>query len=132
MASYKKFLLLSHASSIGLSVISTCGIVFLVNFIELIKLLLGAGYQSNLDQLVNKPNPPHDPVAIARACYSAAFIYSFILVFTLFQVIATLVNLRTGSMNQSIKKKLFICNKKYKFFLDLTNQSSRSKSRAID
>ena len=68
MSSYQKFLFLSQGSAIQGSIISVAGIIILM--------CLGIGFHSLLDQLVNQAEPVEDPLAVAKACYAAAFIYA--------------------------------------------------------
>ncbi|KAI8925477.1 hypothetical protein BC831DRAFT_461009 [Entophlyctis helioformis] len=68
MASNAKLIFVSQGSALQCSVISVCGIVFLLG--------MGALYQARVDELVEGKNAPKDPIAVARACYVAAFIYA--------------------------------------------------------
>ncbi|KAJ3368692.1 hypothetical protein HDU91_000356 [Kappamyces sp. JEL0680] len=77
MSHLSRFTFLSQSGAIMGSVISVCGIIFLMG--------LGAFYHSELEQLVNGAEPIEDPVAVAKACYSAAFIYGGMFLFCFFQ-----------------------------------------------
>ena len=48
---------------------------------------MGALYQSEFEGFVEGPNAPKDPIAVAKACFSACFIYIFLFGLCLFQVV---------------------------------------------
>jgi ribonuclease kappa len=62
-----KFKIISQTQSISCTVISSFGIVILF--------ILGFLYQIRAEKLVYNKHPPKDPGLVARACFTASFIY---------------------------------------------------------